>query len=48
MIVVSARAEEARIVAVVAEAGRARVEPQTGCGRGIYVRDLECHVDPAI
>jgi len=22
--------------------------PQTGCGRGIYLRDLECHVDPAI
>ena len=24
------------------------LSPQTGCGRGIYLRDLELHMDPAI
>ena len=36
------------MVAVTAEAGRARVEPANRVRRGIYLLDLEFHVDPAI
>ena len=36
------------MVVVAAEAGRARVEPANRVRTRIYLRDLECHVDPAI
>ena len=36
------------MVAIAVEAGRAHVEPANRVRSGIYLRDLECHVDPAI
>ena len=36
------------MVAVMAEAGRSRAEPANRVRMRNYLRDLECHVDPAI